>query len=281
MKLPEWGARPRFLYFCLLPFAFCLPRERLCLLPFSRVILLGVGEVSRQTSAAPAFSSESERVVIARLNLSSDPFRNRTLPWTVAATVSAVSLVALVLILAAYRDARADADAAERSVVVMRGQSAGLEQQALQIKQTIPPDQRKTLEAAHALVSRKGFSWSQLFSDLESALPGDVRVQRINVREVAEVGDQTRAELELTVLGRGSADVTGMITEMNSGGTFKATPLTENQKSGRGETGYEWVLRVSYVQRRRSPLIEQERAEVGEARPAGRNVEAGGAAKVE
>ena len=219
--------------------------------------------------------------MIARLNLASDPFRNRTLPWTVAVAVSAVSLVALVLILAAYREARADADAAERSVVVMRGQSADLERQAVEIKQTIPPEERKTLEAAHALVSRKGFSWSQLFSDLESALPGNVRVQRINVREVAEVGDQTRADLELTVLGKGPTDVTGMITDMNSGGTFKATPLSENQKSGRGESGYEWVLRVSYVQRRRSTIVEPARAEVGEARPAGKNTEAGGAAKVE
>lgn len=213
--------------------------------------------------------------MIARLNLASDPFRNRTLPWTVAVAVSAVSLVALVLILAAYREARAEADTDERAVAVMRGQSAGLEQQALQIKQTIPPEQRKTLEAAHALVSRKGFSWSQLFSDLESALPGTVRVQRINVREVAEVGSQTRADLELTVLSKGPTDVTGMITEMNSGGTFNAIPVTENAKSGRGESGYEWVLRVSYVQQRRGTVAEPARAEVG------MNTQAGGAAKVE
>ena len=43
--------------------------------------------------------------MIARLNLASDPFRNRTLPWTVAVVVSAVSLVAIVLTLAAYREA--------------------------------------------------------------------------------------------------------------------------------------------------------------------------------
>jgi Tfp pilus assembly protein PilN len=204
--------------------------------------------------------------VIARLNLASDPFRNRTLPWTIAAAVSAVSLVALVLILASYREARAQADLSEREVQVMRSQSSALEQQAVEIRQTIPPEQRKTLEAAHALVSRKRFSWSQLFSDLEGALPTGVRVQRINVREVAEVGDQTRADLDLTVLGKTATDVTGMITEMNSGGIFNAVPLTENAKSGRGESGYEWTLRVSYVQRRRRAAEEPSRGEVGEAR---------------
>ncbi|HEV7893003.1 MAG TPA: hypothetical protein VGP08_20480, partial [Pyrinomonadaceae bacterium] len=189
--------------------------------------------------------------MIARLNLASDPFRNRTLPWTIAVAVSVVSLLALVITLAYYREVRAQADASEREVAVMRSQSSELERQAVEIRQTIPLEQRKTLEAAHALVSRKGFSWSQLFSDLEGALPLGVRVQRINVREVAEVGDQTRADLDLTVLGKTATDVTGMITEMNTGGTFNAVPLTENAKSGRGESGYEWTLRVSYVQRRR------------------------------
>ncbi|HYY99834.1 MAG TPA: hypothetical protein VE642_14640, partial [Pyrinomonadaceae bacterium] len=164
--------------------------------------------------------------MIARLNLASDPFRNRTLPWTIAAAVSAVSLVSLVLTLASYREARGAADGLDRQAQVMRAQSADLERQAVEVRQTIPPEQRKTLEAAHALVSRKGFSWSQLFSDLEDILPPGVRIQRINVREVAEVGDQTRADLELTVLGKTPADVTTMITDMGAGGAFIAVPLT-------------------------------------------------------
>ncbi len=218
--------------------------------------------------------------MIARLNLASDPFRNRTLPWTIAVAVSAVSLLAFILVLAYYREARAQADASEREVQVMRSQSADLERQAVEVKQNIPPEQRKTLEAAHALVSRKGFSWSQLFSDLEEALPTGVRVQRINVREVSEVGNQTRADLELTVLGRTPTDVTGMITDMNAGGTFNAVPLTENAKTGRGESGYEWTLRVSYVQRRRVTEAPS-RGEIGEARVLVKDADVGGATRVE
>jgi Tfp pilus assembly protein PilN len=189
--------------------------------------------------------------VISRLNLASDPFRNRTLPWTVAAVVSLASLVALVYTLSNYRTASAEAAAADRQVAVMRDQRKEFERQAVEIRQTIPPEQRQTLDAAHTLVSRKGFSWSQLFSDLEGSLPQSVRVSRINVREVSQVGDQTRADLDLTVVGRTPSDVTGMITEMSRLGTFSAVPVTENQKSGRGESGYEWLLRVSYVQRSR------------------------------
>ena len=189
--------------------------------------------------------------MISRLNLANEPFRNRALPWTVAVAVSAASLLVLVVVLARYNEARAEANASDQEVQAMRAQKKELDQQADSIRQNIPPEQRPPLEAARTLVSRKGFSWSQLFSDLEGFMPGDVRVSRINVREVAQVGDQTRADLDLTVVGRAPTDVTGMIDVMNRSGAFSAVPVSEIQRSGRGEVGFEFLLRVSYVQRTR------------------------------
>lgn len=190
--------------------------------------------------------------MIAKLNLASQPFRNRALPWAVAVLVSLASVVALVLIFSEYSRVRAEADATDRQVQSLRGERAELERQAAAIRQNIPPEQRQTLEAAHALVERKSFSWSQLFADLERLLPSSVRVSRINVREVSRRGEQTTADLDLTVVGRLPNDVLGMMTEMNRAGTFHAVPVTENQRSGKGEIGFEWVLRVNYVQRGRT-----------------------------
>ena len=187
--------------------------------------------------------------MISRLNLASRPFRNRTLPWTTAVVVSLASLLAIAYVLTEGARARSQADASERTVAQLREERKLIEQQAAAVRQELPPDQAEVLEAAHALVGRKTFSWSQLFSDLESALPESVRVQRINVREVSQRAGQTRAELEMTVVGRSPDDVTNMMTEMSRLGSFAAMPVTENFKSERGERGYEWTLRVSYVQR--------------------------------
>ena len=189
--------------------------------------------------------------MIARLNLASNPFRNRTLPWAVAAAVAFVSLAALFLVLTEYRVVRAQADALERDVRSLRDERAALEAQAGEVREALAEDERRTLEAAHALVDRKSFSWSQLFADLEASLPSGVRVSRITVRDVAQQGDQTRAELEMTVVGRTPDAVTSMMNDMRRVGTFSAFPVQESQKTGRGESGYEWVLRMSYVQNRR------------------------------
>ena len=186
--------------------------------------------------------------MIAKLNLASQPFRNRTLPWAVAVIVSSVSLLALVYCVAESRRLSAQADATERQVVVLRKERDDLKAQAEAIKETIPPEQRATLKAAHDLVDLKSFSWSQLFADLERALPSSVRVARINVRDVSQRGEQTRADLDLTVVSRSATEVPDMIAEMSRVGAFSAVPVSENQKSGKGESGYEVTLRVSYVQ---------------------------------
>jgi len=213
--------------------------------------------------------------VIAKLNLASRPFRNRTLPWTAAVVVSAASLLALVYVFSEASRARAEADVAEQQTMRLRAEKAALEDRAKRITQEIPEDQRATLKAAHEIVDRKTFSWSQLFSDLEASLPSSVRVSRINVRDVTQRGGLTRAELDMALVGRTPTDVTGMIAEMGRGGTFSAVPLTENQKSGKGESGYEWTLRVSYTQRARGQSNEGDGGGANSVAAAARAGEAG------
>ena len=58
--------------------------------------------------------------MIPRLNLASDPFRNRALPWTIAAVVSLVSLFALVYVLSEYRRVNAESASADQQVATMR-----------------------------------------------------------------------------------------------------------------------------------------------------------------
>ena len=189
------------------------------------------------------------RQVITKLNLASNPFRNRTLPWTVALVVSCASLIAIFLIVSEGRRTGVQADRAENGLLALRREREALLAQANEVRQTVPPTQLKTLEAAHLLVDRKRFSWSRLFVDLESSLPQSVRVSRISVRQVTRRGGQTRADLDLNVVGRAPADVTGMITVMNRAGTFTVTPASETPRPGKGDGGIEWALRVSYVQR--------------------------------
>jgi Tfp pilus assembly protein PilN len=189
-----------------------------------------------------------------KLNLATKPFSNRSLPWVVTTLLLLVSVVSLILILRATNQARTHSVALQSEVNSLSQQEQALRKQAEAVKNSLSPEQLLTLEAAHTLVDRKHFSWSRLFADLESALPGNVRVKRIGVRGVAMRNDQTLAELELTVVAKTPTTGTDMIANMDRIGIFQAELRDQNLQTGKGESGTEYELYVVYRPRSGSPV---------------------------
>lgn len=181
-----------------------------------------------------------------KLNLASKPFSNHALPWAVTGLVVFVSLIALFLIVRWTGQARGQTHAVQTDINALNQQEQGLKAQAQEVKNSLTAEQLQTLAAAHVLVDRKRFSWSRLFADLESALPGDVRVTRISVRDVAASGDQTLAELDLTAVSKTPSTITDMIADMDRAGIFQAELRSQNLQKGRGEIGTEYELYVRY-----------------------------------
>lgn len=190
--------------------------------------------------------------MITELNLASQPFRNRALPWAVAVSVALVSLIAFVFVVVEWTEMRAQADRAERDVAELRLQVETLRRQAAEVRDALSRDDVVALESAHLVIARKSFSWSQLLGDLEAHTPANVRVTRIKVRDVAQRGDRTFAELEVSVVGRTPDDVTAMITQLDASGTFSVEPVAQRPRQGRGASGTEWTLRLRYAPRAQS-----------------------------
>jgi len=196
--------------------------------------------------------------VTTKLNLASRPFSNHALPWVLTAIIVFVSLVSLVMILRWTGQARSQADTVQADINTLKQQDQALKAQAAAVTNSLTQEQQQTLAAAHVLVDRKRFSWSRLFADLEAALPGNVRVTRISVRDVA-ARDQTLAELDSTVVSKNAATITDMISQMDRAGTFQAELRAQNLQKGRGESGTEYELYVVYRPRSSSSAENQTR----------------------
>ena len=195
--------------------------------------------------------------MITKLNLSSTPFRNRALPWTVTGIVTVFSIVALVVIGQKAFQKNAQAQSTARDVAELRKQTDELNKKADEIRKALTPEQQRDLKSAHTLVNRKQFSWSRLFADLEAALPRDARVQRIAVKEVRPDGDRTVANLELVVASKSSTTVTEMIQNMEREGVFHAELTSQNAQRGREESGAEYELNVYYSPRAGAPVADR------------------------
>ena len=180
------------------------------------------------------------------LNLASKPFNNRLLPWVLTAVVLFVSIIGLLMVVRYTLDARREAAAIQRDIDNLRAQERNLIGSAEKVKQSMTPEQLRALQGAHQLVDRKQFSWSQLLADLEAALPANVRVSRIAVRDVGVQSEQMLAELELAVFAKSSTSVTEMIADMDRKGIFRAELRAQSLQKGRGESGTEYELVVVY-----------------------------------
>jgi Tfp pilus assembly protein PilN len=200
-----------------------------------------------------------------KLNLATKPFTNRTLPWLLTGLMLLVSLIATAVIVRSTRLANAEAASIQNDVRKFRQEEEGLRLEADKVKESLSPEQLSTLKAAHELVDRKHFSWSRLLMDLEEALPGNVRVTRITVRDVAVRGSQTVAELDLAVVSKSSETITNMIASMDRVGIFRADIVAQNLLKGRGETGTEYELNVIYSPRAGTPAIESQPASLAHA----------------
>ena len=187
--------------------------------------------------------------MINKLNLSSQPFRNRTLPYLIALLLLACAVAGAVLSFSHLRYTTAQNEIAKTDIADMTVKLKELNDKGALVQQSLTPEQSAILIAAHKLVANKRFGWSRLFADLESLLPGGVSVSRIVIENVYQDGEQTKAELEFAVLSRDYQSVMTMIEKMNKSGIFQAELRGQDLQKTDSITYTEYTLRLIYTPR--------------------------------
>jgi Tfp pilus assembly protein PilN len=198
------------------------------------------------TARQPALAGRGTSVVNTNINLASRPFNNRLLPWLLTIIILFISIVGLMIVVRFTYAANQQADAIQADINKLKEKEKGILGAANKVQDSLTHEQLQALQGAHQLVDRKQFSWSRLLADLEASLPGNVRVSRIAVRDVAAQADQTVAELDLVVFAKTYNSINDMIAEMNNVGIFQAELRAQNLQKGRGESGTEYELFVVY-----------------------------------
>ena len=180
------------------------------------------------------------------LNLASKPFINRVLPWALTAIVLFVSVIGLIIVVRLTTVANRQAASIQVENNALKQQEKTLLDAANAVKEEMTGEQQKAVPAAHKLIDRKKFSWSRLLADFESALPSNVRVSRIAVRDVMTQADSTIATLDLAVFTKDPATISQMIADMHKQGIFQLVLRSQNLAKGRGEQGTEYEFDVLY-----------------------------------
>lgn len=187
--------------------------------------------------------------MINQLNLSSRPFRNRTLPWILAAVLCGVAFFGFLFLFAKYRETTTHIEAVNSDIRQLEPKIKDLKAQADEIKKSLTPEQQKSLLAAHHLVAQKRFSWSRLLGDLESVMPQATSVSHVAVRDVYQSGDRMVADLEISILSRSYENVMAMINQMGDSGMFQAELRGQDLQKDKSGNLTEYSLLVRYLPR--------------------------------
>lgn len=162
-------------------------------------------------------------------NLSTRPFYNaravRALVLGVGAIVSVATIVNLVeLVRLTTEQRRLSADAVKAET-----QAQQLTREAAQIRSRIDPAELATVSAAateaNAIIDRRAFSWTELFSRFEAALPEDVRITAIQPRRESSGS----FAVSVAVQARRVEGVDSFIEALESQGAFTNVLPAEEQ----------------------------------------------------
>lgn len=185
--------------------------------------------------------------MITKINLASNPFRNRTLPYLISLVLLALAISGAMLSFSIWRNAADNNEIAKNDISRMDGELKELKTKGELVQQQLSPEQRTLLVAAHKLVANKSFGWSRLFADLEGVLPGSVSASRIKVENVYKDGDRIKAELDFGVLSYNYQSVMTMIDNMNNSGVFRAELRGQDLQKSENSVYTEWSLNVIYT----------------------------------
>ncbi len=185
--------------------------------------------------------------MITRLNLATHPFRNRTLPYLIAALLLIVAVGGILLSLGRWNNVRKLNAVVKSEIEEMNAKLTEFKAKGDQIAQDLPAEKRALLVGAHKLVANKSFSWSRLFFDLESVMPNNVSASRIVVENVFQERERINADLTFSVLSRDYANVEQMINRMNNSGVFRAELRSQERQQTDRSIYTEYTLHLIYM----------------------------------
>lgn len=168
-----------------------------------------------------------------RTNLSTRPFYNvRAVRVTLAVIAALVvaftlfNLVQLVRLTASQGTLGARASAAEEEAVRLRAEAA-------EIRAQINPEELEVVaeaaREANAIIDRRAFSWTELFTKFEATLPADVRITAVRPRL-----DDDAFVLSIGVEARRAEDLDAFMEALESEGGFRDVLATAVQESEAG-----------------------------------------------
>jgi len=181
------------------------------------------------------------------INLATQPYedaRRFYLQW--GALLLALVVIAAVLISLVVKSQRSSRDIALK-VAVERRQIAEVDRERAAAEAILNrPENRDVRDKSrflNALIARKAFSWTQVFSDLEKIVPSRVRIVSIH----PAVNPQDQLEIHLEAIGDTREKAIELMRRMEEAPSFREAQLRQERPESGMSAGVEFTIVAQYI----------------------------------
>jgi hypothetical protein len=184
------------------------------------------------------------------VNLASEPFRKDRPMIAASLALSGVLLLLLGAQLFLIFNERGRAAENRESVGKLNAQLVAMRDEQARLDATLrEPMNAEVLQRSlllNSLIQRKGISWAQLMSDIESVLPNRVRVIQVRLPQITA---RNQVTLDLEVGAESATNAIEFVRRLESSELFGPVSISRNDPPTQNEPVFRLRLTVSYGQK--------------------------------
>ena len=192
---------------------------------------------------------------VTAINLASQPFRRERAQNAAFALICAGLTFSLLVLLSLILHARAQAADLRRVIEGENRQLHAIEREQAQFSTVLARPENADVFARsvflNEIIARRGVSWTRVFQDLDTVMPGNVRLMGIRLPQVAaqDEGGMNRVQLDM-VVGTDRPDaVIELLKRLQQSSLFGPAQVMVQQPPTQNDPLYKYRVTVAYAQK--------------------------------
>jgi hypothetical protein len=189
------------------------------------------------------------------INLASQPFRRERAQNAMFAAISAALLCSLIVLAVLILNERGRAANIRREIAAEQTQLLDLQRQQAKYSSVLGrPDNADVFSTSvflNELIARRSVSWTKVFEDLQTVMPGNVKLEVVRLPQIPaqETGGKNHVQLDMVVGTERPDAFIEMFKRLEHSSLFGAATVINQQPPTQNDPFYKYRVMVSYAQK--------------------------------
>lgn len=189
------------------------------------------------------------------MNLASHPFRRERTGNAVCVAACVALLCSLLVLTSLTLSERGQAAQERRAIDAQTAEMRQLQRKESQFQSVLARPQNADVFAVsvflNELIARRAVSWTRVFRDLGTVLPGDMRLEVIRLPQIPaqEANGTNHVQLDMVVAAKDPAVVLTLLKHLEQSPLFGSVSVVSQTPPTQNDPNYKYRVTVAYAQK--------------------------------